>query len=57
MPSGARQLLGEGVAEAHVDGALDLALAERGIDRAADVVGRDHPLDPPRFVEDQTWVA
>ena len=41
----AREPLGERVAEAHVDRALDLALAEHRVDGATDVVGGDDLLD------------
>ena len=37
----AGELLGEGVAEAHVHGAFDLPRAERRIYRSPDVVGGD----------------
>ena len=39
------EVLGEGVAEAHVDGADHLALAQQRVHRPADVVGGDDPLD------------
>jgi hypothetical protein len=45
------ELLGERLAEAHVHGALDLALEQGRVDRAADVVRRDHLLDPALRVE------
>ena len=40
-----REVLGQRVAEAHVHGALDLALAQQRVDRPADVVDGDDPLD------------
>ena len=48
----AREVLRQGVAEPHVDGALDLALAQERVDRPADVVGGDHPLDEARLAVD-----
>ena len=53
----AGQLLGERVAEAHVDGALDLPLAERGVHHAAHVVRRDHALDAAGSSRITTCVA
>ena len=38
--------LAEGVAEAHVDAALDLALDRQRVDRPAHVLRRDDPLEP-----------
>ena len=43
-----REVLGERVAEAHVHRALDLALAQQRVDRPADVVRGDDPLDRRR---------
>ncbi len=42
-----RELLGQGVPQAHVDAALDLSLAQLGVDGPAHVVHRHHPLDGP----------
>lgn len=47
-----RELLGEGVPEAHVHGTLDLPLAQRRVDGLADVVDGDHPLDRTRLAID-----
>ena len=44
--------LAQRVAEAHVDAALDLALEDQRVDRPADVLRRDDPLDPAVVVED-----
>ena len=44
--------LAQGVAEAHVDPALHLALQRQRVDRTADVLRRDDPLEPALRVED-----
>jgi hypothetical protein len=47
-----RQIFGQRVAQAHVHRALELALAQRRIDHAPDVVGGHELLDPTVAVED-----